>query len=351
MGVDIFFVISGYLITTIILKEKSAGTFTIAGFYERRARRILPALFFIILCCLPFAWFWLLPHELKDFGKSIVAVAFFASNVLFWKESDYFAPESELLPLLHTWSLAVEEQFYVFFPLIMVLFWAANKRRLVGVLILIALFSFGLTEWAWRNIPVANFYLIPTRAWELMMGALAAFYLYQSNQPQGILKGKLAASSQLASLMGIGLILYSIFFLDETIPFPSLYALAPTVGTALIILFATPNTLVYKLLSLRVFVGIGLISYSAYLWHQPVLVFTKIQMMDEPQIWLISLLIIAILGLAYLSWRYIERPFRDRKRFTRKQIFISAITSSLLFVLLGLFLTFSDGSMGEFVSK
>ncbi|KAG1650465.1 putative peptidoglycan O-acetyltransferase YrhL [Nymphon striatum] len=344
VGVDIFFVISGYLITTIILKEKSADTFSLLNFYERRARRILPALFFVLLVCVPFAWFWLLPHELNDFGKSIIAVAVFASNILFWKESDYFSADSELIPLLHTWSLAVEEQFYVFFPIILMLFWSLGKRRLLGIIILIALLSFGMTEWAWRNIPSANFYLIPTRAWELMIGALVAFYLYQTNQPRGVVhivekgvdKKSPFSVSQFASLAGIGLIAYSVFILDKTIPFPSMYALAPTMGAALVILFATPGTLVYKLLSFRGLVGIGLISYSAYLWHQPLFVFARIYTMDELQNWLVGLLIFTTFGLAYLSWRFVEKPFRNRSRFSRKQIFSAAIAGSLIFIGLGL---------------
>ena len=342
VGVDIFFVISGYLITSIILKEKEAGTFSIAGFYERRARRILPALFFIIFICIPFAWFWLLPHELKDFGKSIVAVTLFASNILFWRESDYFAPDAELIPLLHTWSLAVEEQFYVIFPLIMIFFWAFGRRRLISIISLIALFSLALTEWGWRHFPEANFYLIPTRAWELMIGALVAFYLYQKKQLQGNIR-------HLGSLIGIGLIVLAIFFLDKTLPFPSLYALAPTIGTALIILFATPDTLVYKLLSQRIFVGIGLISYSAYLWHQPIFVFARIRGMDEPNIGLVLLLSMFAIVLAYFSWRFIELPFRDRSRFTRKQIFSASLIASLTFIGIGSALVISDGAMFRFL--
>ena len=180
IGVDIFFVISGYLITSIIIKEQDAGTFSLANFYERRIRRILPALFFVLLVTLPFAWLWLLPHELKDFGKSLAAVILFASNFLFWKESDYFAADAELIPLLHTWSLAVEEQFYVFFPIIMMLFWVLGKRKLVAIFSVIGLLSLGLTEWGWRNFAEANFFLIPTRAWELMIGSLVAFYLYNN---------------------------------------------------------------------------------------------------------------------------------------------------------------------------
>ena len=342
IGVDIFFVISGYLITSIILKEKEAGTFSLARFYERRARRILPALFFILLVCLPFAWFWLLPHQLEDFGKSIVAVALFGSNILFWKESDYFATDAELLPLLHTWSLAVEEQFYMIFPLIMILFWMLGKRWLVAIISLIALFSLGLTEWGWRHFPEANFYLIPTRAWELMIGALLAFYLSHYEQPKGII-------SHLGSLTGFVLIVSAIFFLDKSMPFPSFYALAPTIGTALIILFATPETLIHRLLSLKFIVGIGLVSYSAYLWHQPLFAFARIRSIDEPSLWLISVLSITALVLAYLSWRFIEQPFRNKHRFTRKQIFTSSVISSLMFIGVGTALIVSDGAMFRFI--
>jgi len=341
VGVDIFFVISGYLITSIILREKESGTFSIASFYERRARRILPALFFIIFVCIPFAWLWLLPHELKDFGKSIVAVTLFASNILFWRESDYFAADAELIPLLHTWSLAVEEQFYVIFPLIIIFFWAFGRRWLIGILSLIALFSLGLTEWGWRHFPEANFYLISTRAWELMIGALLAFYLSRNKQPEGTI-------SHMGSLLGMALIVLTIILLDKTLPFPSLYALAPTVGTALIILFASSGTLVHKLLSQKIFVGIGLISYSAYLWHQPIFVFARVNGMNEPNIGMVLLLSILAILLAYFSWRFVELPFRDRSRFTRKQIFSASFIASLLFIGIGTSLIITDGAMFRF---
>lgn len=341
VGVDIFFVISGYLITSIILREKDAGTFSIISFYERRARRILPALFFIILVCLPFAWFWLLPHELKDFGKSMIAVTAFASNFLFWQESNYFATDAELVPLLHTWSLAVEEQFYVFFPLLMIIFWKFGKRWLVAILSLIALLSFGLTEWGWRHFPEANFYLIPTRAWELMIGALCAFYLYKNKQPQ-------EKFNHFGSFLGLFLIIIAIFFLDRTIPYPSFFTLMPTIGTALIILYSSSDTLIYKLLSYRILVGIGLISYSAYLWHQPLFAFAKIQSIEEPALWLISLLSVLAFVLGYLSWRFIEKPFRNKHRFTRRQIFMAGFIASLITIGAGTALLISDGAMYRF---
>jgi peptidoglycan/LPS O-acetylase OafA/YrhL len=160
VGVDVFFVISGYLITSIFIGED----FSIARFYERRARRILPALFFVMLCCVPFAWMWMLPSELKDFSESVVAVVFLASNVLFWREEEYFAPAAELKPLLHTWSLAVEEQFYLLFPIFLLLAWRFGRNRVFWSICLIGAISLAASEWGWRNNPSANFYLAPTRA-------------------------------------------------------------------------------------------------------------------------------------------------------------------------------------------
>lgn len=328
VGVDIFFVISGYLITSIILAEMESGVFTLSGFYERRMRRILPALFFVLLVSLPFAWFWLLPHEIKDFGRSIMAVALFSSNILFWKESGYFATDAEFIPLLHTWSLGVEEQFYVIFPLLIMLFWFAGKRNLVILFALVALSGLALAEWGWRHFPEANFYLIPSRAWELMLGALTAFYLLYKPVPTGRV-------NQWASLLGMLLILGAIFGLDKTLPFPGLYALLPTLGSVLIILFAHSGTVVHRLLSFPLWVGIGLISYSAYLWHFPVFVFTRIRFTEEPGYWLIAGLLALIFGLAYMSWRFIEAPLRDKRRFTRKQVLTGGVMASLAWVLLG----------------
>ena len=161
VGVDVFFVISGYLITTIILGELEQGKFSIVNFYERRARRILPALFLVMLVCIPFAWLWLLPSDMKDFAQSLVAVSVFASNILFWRESGYFDTAAELKPLLHTWSLAVEEQFYVLFPLLLMLFWKLGKRWILVTLGLAFIASLALAQWAAYAKPAAAFYLLP----------------------------------------------------------------------------------------------------------------------------------------------------------------------------------------------
>ena len=269
VGVDVFFVISGYLITTIIISEMAEGKFSIVNFYERRARRILPALFFVMAVCLPFAWIWLSPTYLKDFGQSLVAVSTLSSNILFWLESGYFDTAGELKALLHTWSLAVEEQYYILFPIFLMLTWRLGIKWVLILLSVVFLLSLGVAQWGAYTKPSATFFLLPTRGWELLVGVFAAFYLKHNAH----LKSHFV--NQLMSLLGFGMIVYSIIAYDETTPFPSLYALVPTIGAGLLILCAVPKTYVHKLLSLKFIVGIGLISYSAYLWHQPLLAFAR----------------------------------------------------------------------------
>ena len=270
VGVDIFFVISGYLITSIILAEQEAGTFSIIRFYERRARRILPALFLVMLACLPFAWLWLLPHDMQNFSQSLIGVSAFISNILFWLTSGYFETAAELKPLLHTWSLAVEEQYYLFFPVFLVLTWHIGKRWILFFLSIVFLISLLAAQWGSALKPDATFYLLPTRGWELLIGAFIAFYFTKKDRT--ILSKNL---NEAGGLLGLALIIYAIFKFDNQLPFPSFYALVPTIGAGLIILCATQITFVGKLLGNKLLVGIGLISYSAYLWHQPLLAFSK----------------------------------------------------------------------------
>ncbi|PID48757.1 MAG: acyltransferase [Proteobacteria bacterium] len=343
-GVDIFFVISGYLITSILLSELQQERLSLLHFYERRARRILPALFWVLLVCLPFAWWLLLPHELAGFGRSLVAVAVFVSNLLFWQESDYFSPDADLMPLLHTWSLAVEEQYYLLFPLLLALGWKLGKGKARWIALgitLIALSSFMLSECLWRASQAANFYLLPSRAWELMLGALTALYLRYRSQPSGWL-------GQVGSLLGLAMIILGIFWLHTGLPFPGVYALLPTVGSVLIILFAAPSNGIGRLLAWPPLVWIGLVSYSAYLWHQPLLVFSRIYWLDEPASgWRILILVLTLL-LAWLSWRFIEQPIRQRQRFSRRFIFTLAIVGSLIFIGIGGGLVVGKGFPGRF---
>lgn len=329
VGVDVFFVISGYLITSILINELEQGNFSIARFYERRARRILPALFFVMACCIPFAWMWMLPSELKDFSQSLVAVVFFASNILFWREEGYFAPAAELKPLLHTWSLAVEEQYYLLFPVFLLLAWRFGRNRVFWSICVIAAVSLAASEWGWRNKPSANFYLAPTRAWELLIGSMCAFWL----------SGREQRTNDWLSLTGLAMIVFAIFYYDDQTPFPSVYALVPVLGTALIIVFGGTGTWTARLLSTRAFVGIGLISYSAYLWHQPLFAFARIRSIFEPSLYVMSGLAALSLVLAYFSWRYVEKPFRNGPASilqTRRAVFATTASIAAMFVAGGL---------------
>ena len=325
VGVDVFFVISGYLITTILIEDIENKRFSIVNFYERRARRILPALLFVMLVCIPFAWMWMPPNQMRDFSQSLVAVSLFASNILFWLESGYFDTATEMKPLLHTWSLAVEEQYYVLFPIFLILAWRFGKNRVFWMIVVMAAISLLVSEWGWRNQATVNFYLAPTRAWELFAGSIAAFIV----QKRGVQKNNWLA------LLGLSAIVFSIFFYNETKPFPSVYALVPVLGVVLLLLYADKETLASKLLSTKGFVGIGLISYSAYLWHQPLFAFARIKSLNKPSIALMAILVVASFLLAHFSWKYIEAPFRNKARISRKKIFLTAASGMLMFAALG----------------
>ncbi len=338
VGIDIFLVISGYLITTIIITDLRAENFSLGNFYERRARRILPALFFVILVSLPFAWFYLLPKDIEAFGKSLVAVSTFTSNFLFWSEAGYFDTAAEFKPLLHTWSLAVEEQYYILFPLFLMLFWRFGTRFLLIACALLGIASLVVAHIGAYTLPAANYYLLPTRGWELLLGVFAAFYL-AGRESSGFSR----LANQALSLAGAALILVATFAFDSETPFPSLYALAPTVGALLIILAAREGTIVWLVLSNRVLVGIGLISYSAYLWHFPLFVFARHRILGEPEPWLMAVLCVVTIPLAYLSWRFIEKPFRDKSQTNRVQIVGLGATLAVGFIALGLFGAMSGG--------
>lgn len=338
VGVDIFFVISGYLITALILGELEEGKFSLANFFERRARRILPALFFVILVCIPFAWLWLLPSDMKDFSQSLVAVSVFASNIFFWRETGYFETSADLKPLLHTWSLAVEEQYYVLFPVFLLLFWRLGKRWILGALALAFIASIAAAQWMAYARPAAAFYLLPTRGWELLLGAFAAFYLSRTNRDEFA-----KPCREIGGWLGVALILYAVFAFGKATPFPGFYALVPTLGALLIILFSSQQTIVGRLIGKDLFVGIGLISYSAYLWHQPVLSFARnisINDLDESTI---LTLVATIFALSYFSWRYIETPFRSGNFFSRKHVFFLSLIFIGFFVTAGLIGHFSNG--------
>ncbi len=298
VGVDVFFVISGYLITGILIGDLRAGRFSIVRFYERRARRILPALFFVLAVSCFFAWLWMLPSQLITYGLHLAAVATFCSNVVLWLSTDYFAPASELLPLLHTWSLAVEEQFYLAFPPLFYLGWRLGPARLAWVMGGVALLSLGFSCWATGRYPALDFYLPPSRIWELLAGALCA--LVPTHR-------RLSPSGGLAAL-GLALVIAPVFLFEAGTP--SWFLTLPVAGAALIILFAGGRDLATSLLRARPFVWIGLISYSAYLWHQPLFAFARIRLPSDPTPVTMALLSVLSILLAYPTWRWVEQPMR-----------------------------------------
>lgn len=337
VGVDIFFVISGYLIASLIVTDIKRGQFSIVRFYERRVRRILPALFVVLLFSAVAAWLLLLPHQFDAFAQSLTATALFVSNVLFWREISYFAAPAIGKPLLHTWSLAVEEQFYIVFPLFLFVVHRWLKEKWAVCLLPVALGSFALSVWAVAHKPSAAFYLAPTRAWELLLGSLLAVGAI----PQ--VKNRLWGET--GGAVGLGLIAWGMFTLSDLSPFPGLNALYPAIGAALVIHSATNHeTATSKLLALRPMVFVGLISYSLYLWHWPLLVFAQVAEIDRLTPWQSAVIIFLSLALAVLSWRFVELPFRRRIGvLSQRPLFAGAAVATGCMVTFGLFGHFSHG--------
>ncbi len=294
----------------------------------------MPALFVVMAACVPFAYSLLSPDDLKDFAQSLAAISLFASNILFWAESGYFDTQAELKPLLHTWSLAIEEQFYVIFPLLLWAAWRLGIRCLMAVIAMVAAVSLFLSVSEVVRFPSAAFYLLPSRAWELLAGALTAFIAHRQRGPLTVpLRHPLAGEA--LGITGLAMILYCICGYDQQTAFPGLNAVLPVLGTGLLLLFATHNTRIGRMLACSPLVGLGLISYSAYLWHQPLFAFTKHALLaDLPQA-LAVVLCVSTVVLAYLSWRYVEQPFRDRSRISRTGIFVVSGVGVLLFLGLG----------------
>lgn len=336
LGVDVFFVISGFLITTIIIEEISRNSFSFSNFYERRVRRLLPALVFMTLVTSFVAYQIMIYQDLEDFGNSLLAMSFFSSNIYFWLESGYFERAANLKPLLHTWSLAVEEQYYFFFPFILLMTLKWLKQYLTPIILSMLLLSLGLAVWASENSPDANFYLLPTRAWELMIGSVASIMLIQKQQVFGSLK--LANYLKNGALLTL---LVCMLVFDESLPHPSLITIIPVAATLLLIIIQAPNSIAHNILTLRPIVFVGLISYSLYLWHQPLLVFNRYISAEPTFASKLSMLLLAFF-LAYISCNYVEKPFRHKNITTRKQVYTFCLSSFLVIVAFGLY-TSHDG--------
>ena len=340
IGVDIFFVISGYLITSIILKELiTTGSFSFKHFYERRIRRILPALLFVMLVSLPFTWMYLLPSIFIDFSKSILYSLGFGSNFYFHYSGQQYGAESGLFkPFLHTWSLSVEEQFYILFPIVLLITFKYFRKYLVHILILGFVISLGLAEWTSRNYPSASFYFLHTRMWELLAGSILAYY--------EITKGYRSENKTLNLILpftGLILIGHSILFFNDKMFHPSFYTLSPIIGVCLIIWFSSKNELTTKILSTKLFVGVGLISYSLYLWHYPIFTFIKITGLVMGNMTHKLLLIpILLICCSVISYHFVEKPFRNKEN-NIKYILILIVISSLILIFYNLYVINKNG--------
>jgi len=331
VGVDIFFVISGYLITTIILCDLNAGTFSLATFYERRARRLLPALFVIMIASIAGGYFLLMPDDFKRLGQSMAATSLFLNNILLAHTSGYWDIDNDFKPLFHTWSLAVEEQFYIVFPIILCSIWKRRPSNIAPVLIITTVISLGLALWLVRVAPDWAFFLLITRAWQLGLGALAALYLH--HRPLPVMR---SMGSEILAVTGLILITLSIFLLERSARSPGYMLLPPTVGTVMLILFCRSDSLLQWVLGNRLVVGIGLISYSLYLWHQPVFALYRAYSVEKPAPLELALISPIIIALSYLTWRFIETPFRRQSLLGRRQIAILAVTFTGVLATIGL---------------
>lgn len=328
VGVDIFFVISGFLITSIIARENSEGGFSYRAFVMRRVRRILPALTFVMLACIPFAYWLMLPDPLENFGQSLVATALSANNILLWLTTGYWDLASEYKPLLHTWSLGVEEQFYIFYPFLLLLALRLPLAWCYGMLGGLAVLSFAWMVHSLTSDPEAAFYLLHMRAWQLLTGGIAGLVVTRS----GVGKRPWLA------LVGLVMILVALIdWPGKGLPMAVTLVLA-TFGSAFYLIWAISVHPVTWIFTRRMVIFVGLISYSLYLWHQPVFAFLRVGFFERPTQSMFLLGILVSTGLAVLSWRYVEKPFRSAKNTSPRAVswflgsgMMAAIALGLLF--------------------
>tara|TARA_B100000780_G_scaffold276884_1_gene246389 strand:+ start:38 stop:1945 length:1908 start_codon:yes stop_codon:yes gene_type:complete len=332
IGVDVFFVISGYLITTIIVTEMTEGKFSMVNFYERRARRILPPLYLMIIIIIPIVLYVYPPHAVKDFFQSIVAVVAFLSNYFFYIELDYFNDISDVSPLVHTWSLSIEEQFYFIFPTF--LFIIASLKKNLKILLFFVLTFVGY----FYSIYLANidasfaYFHFLSRFWQILFGSLIALlllnneFLIKSNKLNG-----------LVSLLGVFLIITALILINKEDPYPNFLSILPVLGTGLLIISLNRENKygIYKLFTFRPIVFTGLLSYSLYLWHQPVFAIYREFTLLQVNAFSFSILFLLSFAMSYLSYQYVESIFRDKTRLNRSQLFIILLITASSLAALG----------------
>ena len=343
LGVDIFFVISGYLISSIILRELfETGSFSFKYFYEKRIRRILPALLFVIFVSVAFAWVYLLPSDLEEFFKSILYSLGFSSNFYFYFSGLQYGDIDGLSkPLLHTWSLSVEEQFYILFPIFLFFTFLYFRKFLLLIFIFVFIFSLGLAEWVGEKNFSLNFYILPSRIWELLAGTILAYL--------EITKGREFQPTKINSfftITGIFLILLSFYFFNDDVPHPSFYTLLPILGTCLIIWYSNKDEIITKILSSKIFVKIGLISYSLYLWHYPIFAFARINEFTEGSIIKKLSLGLLVLLISIISYYFVEKPFRN-KNINFNSILIGLLLSIIILTVSSFYVINKNGAVNK----
>lgn len=349
VGVDIFFVISGFLITGIVQGEIQRGTFSLRGFYERRVRRIFPALVLMLAATAAVAWFVLTPGQYKAFGQSLVACIVFLSNIYFYLRTDYFAPQAEELPLLHTWSLSVEEQFYLIFPALLLVAMRWFPKRVLVVVAAVAAASLALCLYRqWAGHSALNFFDATSRAWQLAAGAMLAVWMANRD---GDSRAVPLALREAFSLLGLACVLVPVLAFDPRGAQIGWQLMIPVAGAVLVLWFAGPDTFAGRLLSSRLLVGVGLISYSAYLWHQPLFALAVVRLGGHPSTPVVLCLIAVTLLLAYLSWRFVETPFRNRAVISSRTVWTVFVAASLVLVIAGLGLHISGGVPDRFEAR
>lgn len=340
LGVDIFFVISGYLITSIILKEiYKTKNFSFINFYERRVRRIIPALLFVMFCSLPFAYAILIIEPIVDFSKSIISSIFFISNIYFQYTGNSYDNEHVLLkPFLHTWSLSVEEQFYIWFPIFLILIIKFFKKYLIIFLSIGLLISISFSQYSSIYHSDFNFYQIFSRGFELLLGSLLSYF--ELNNGGGNSRKSNRIFNQIFPKLGISLIIFSFFFFTNRDLLPSFYSLVPLSGVCLIIWFSHKDEIITKILSNKIFVFFGLISYSLYLFHYPIFAFSRILLIFDNYKFLFILLTIII---SIFSFYFIEKTFRNKNIIPLRRLVVILLSSILFLVSLNFYSIKEDG--------
>lgn len=326
LGVDIFFVISGYLITSHIYKEISIGSFSLAKFYKRRINRILPALMVIVLASALVGFFILSPRDLLKFSKSAVSALMGFSNIFFWQEyGNYFSGKSGEAPLLHTWSLGVEEQFYFIWPLLLTLLFKLRQRYAIASLVVLTMIFVLVSEAGVRFAASASYYLLPTRFFELMFGGLLSFLII-------LIKPSSTRAASFSAFFGLGIIILSLAFIETTSPFPGLNAVWPCFGATLLIWAGSREHALFAILCSRPMVSIGLISYSLYLWHWPIIAYLNYLYIEIDFNVGVGVAFSSFV-LAWATWKFIETPMRKSgaRLSTKRVLFIRFSLPALCF--------------------